>query len=197
MASYTHIVVGIGNTGIEYEHTRHNAGRDIVELAAKTFKFPPFTLDKKMNALTSSGHIGKKSVLLVRPETYVNKTGDICKVLKLTQKDAATKLLVIHDDLDIPIGSIKIVFDRGSGGHKGVESIMRALKTHAFSRIRVGIAKPAHIKKSQHADDVIKIVISRFSPAELLVFKKVAKKSVSAIETFVEEGVERAMNTYN
>jgi PTH1 family peptidyl-tRNA hydrolase len=194
---YDTVIVGIGNTGEEYEHTRHNAGRDIVELAAKTYDFPAFTFDKYMNALIAEGKIAKQRVLLVRPETYVNKSGDIFKALKLTKKDVAQNLLIIHDDLDLPVGTMKIVQNRGSGGHKGVESVMRALKTQEFARIRIGIAKPAHVKKSQNKSKVIKIVTSTFSPAEKLLFKKIAKKSVSAIETFVSEGAQRAMNEFN
>ena len=103
----------------------------------------------------------------------------------------------MHDDLDLPIGTIKIVKNRGSAGHKGVESLMRALGTKDFTRIRIGIAKPAHLKKSQTEEVVLKTVIGHVSPDDTNLLKKGIKKAALALRTIAESGVERAMNEWN
>src|SRR6185437_15078568 len=133
------VIVGLGNPGNEYEKTRHNAGRLAVEQIAKKEDFDDFELNKKAEALVTEGKIGKEKVTLVLPETLMNKSGKSVTALVKSIK-AAKNLVVIHDDLDLPLGTIKMVFARGSGGHKGVESIMRALRTEEFTRIRIGIS---------------------------------------------------------
>lgn len=190
-------IVGLGNTGEEYAHTRHNMGRDVVMLFAKQQGFEDFEFDKYTNALVTRGKIGSQKVVLVLPETYVNNSGDALKKLKLAKKDIETSLLVVQDDLDLPVGTMKIVYNRGSGGHKGVESIMHAAKTEKFARIRIGIAKPTHIKKSQNKKEVTKIVIGKFTPTEQPLIKKIIKKAAQAIEAFASNGIERAMNEFN
>jgi len=190
-------IMGLGNPGREYEHTRHNTGRDAVMLSARTNKFPPFEFDKYLNALTSKANIGHKSVLLLLPETFVNNSGETLKKLKLIKKDIENNFLLVQDDLDLPVGAIKIVYNRGSGGHKGVESIIRAARTENFARLRLGIAKPAHLKKSQHKKEVVKIVIGKFTPLEMRTAKAAQKKAALAIETFARDGIAKTMNKFN
>src|SRR3989344_5146668 len=124
------VIVGLGNPGKEYEKTRHNAGRMAVELLAKQHDFDDFTLNKKANALVSEGKIGREKAVLMLPETMMNLSGKAVMQFVKSVK-AAKDLIVIRDDLDLPLGAIKMTFARGSGGHKGVESIMRAIKTDA------------------------------------------------------------------
>ena len=165
---------------------------------AKNAELPPFEKDSKFEALATKGALGKTSVLLVLPETFMNKSGAAAKNVKLkNKKQIAESLVVVHDDLDLPIGSIKLVKNRGSAGHKGVESIMRALGTRDFTRVRIGIAKPAHIKKSQSEEVVLKTVIGRVSPDDANLLKKGIKKAASALRTIAESGTERAMNEWN
>ena len=102
-----------------------------------------------------------------------------------------------HDDLDLPLGAIKIAKNRGSAGHKGVEDILRAAKTKDFTRIRIGIAKQSDIKKSQSAAEVQKIVIGKLSPQEKVLFQKGVKKAVAALRAIVTEGIAKAMNEFN
>lgn len=193
-----YIILGLGNPGAEYEHTRHNAGRNAVMLFAKNADLPPFEKDSKLDALTTKSAFGKTSMLVVLPETFMNKSGAAAKKLALkNKKQIAESAIVVHDDLDLPIGTIKIVKNRGSAGHKGVESIMRALGTRDFTRVRIGIAKPAHLKKSQSEEAVIKTVIGRVSPDDTNLLKKGIKKAASALQTIVESGVPRAMNEWN
>lgn len=188
------VVVGLGNTGKEYAHTRHNAGRAVVELFAKQHDFPPFTLKKNAEALISEGEVAGEHVMLVLPETLMNRSGKAVAVFIKNVK-AAKKLIVIHDELDIPLGAMKMVFGRNAGGHKGVESVMRALKTKDFARLRIGISgtgKKLQAKKPHGEEKVVKHVIGKWKPTEEVVVKKVLKKSTAVIETWLAEGIEKA-----
>jgi len=190
----TLIIVGLGNPGKEYEKTRHNAGRSAVELVAKNGDFDEFIFNKTSNALVAKGAVGGENATLVLPETMMNLSGKAVAAFVKSPK-AAKSLLVIHDDLDLPLGVIKMVFARGSGGHKGVESVMRALKTDAFARIRIGVApagKKNQAKKLKDEEKVIKLVIGKWKPAEETAVKKVLKKAAEAARLFAIEGIEAA-----
>lgn len=188
------VVVGLGNPGKEYEKTRHNAGRDAVEALAKSENLDDFVFNKTSNALVSKGAIDGENATLVLPETMMNLSGKAVSAFVKSPK-AAKSLLVIHDDLDLPLGTIKMVFGRGSGGHKGVESIMRAIKTQEFARIRIGISgvgKKNQAKKVSGEEKVIKLVIGKWKSTEEATFKKVLKKVVEAARIFATDGVEAA-----
>ena len=133
------VIVGLGNPGKEYEKTRHNAGRMALELLAKTEGADDFVLNKRTKALVANGTLGGKQATLVLPETMMNLSGRAVRAFVKTPA-ASKNLLVLHDDLDLPLGTIKMVAGRGSGGHKGVESIMRAITSKNFVRIRIGIS---------------------------------------------------------
>lgn len=193
------VIVGLGNPGKEYEKTRHNAGRIAVEVVAKQESFNEFVFNKTANALVSKGSIGGENPTLVLPETMMNLSGKAVSTFVKSMK-AAKNLLVIHDDLDLPLGTIKLVFGRGSGGHKGVESIMRAIKTKEFARIRIGISaagKKRQAKKVLGEEKVIKHVIGKWKSGEEAVLKKVLKKTAEAVRLFATEGVESATQFAN
>lgn len=188
------VVVGLGNPGKEYEKTRHNAGRSAVELFARQEGFEDFIYNKTNHALVAKGEVDGERVTLVLPETMMNLSGRAVAALIKTPK-SAKDLLVVHDDLDLPLGTIKMVFGRGSGGHKGVESVMRAIKTKDFTRIRIGISaagKKNQAKKVSGEEKVIKMVIGKWRPSEEVVIKKALKKVVQAARLFTTEGVEAA-----
>ena len=188
------VIVGLGNPGKEYEKTRHNAGRSAVELVAKQEGFDGFVFNKTSRALISSGSISGQKVTFVLPETMMNLSGKAVSAFVKSPK-AATNLLVMHDDLDLPLGTVKLVFGRGSGGHKGVESIMRALKTKEFARIRIGISavgKRHQAKKVSGEEKIIKHVIGKWKPPEEAAVKKVFKKVVEIIRLFASEGIDAA-----
>lgn len=188
------VIVGLGNPGKEYENTRHNAGRNAVERIAKQEGFDAFVFNKTSNALVAKGDVQGEKATLVLPETFMNLSGKAVTAFVKTPK-AAKNLLVIHDDLDLPLGTIKMVFGRGSGGHKGVESIMRAIKTKDFARIRIGISavgKKNQAKKVSGEEKVIKMVIGKWKPAEEAILKKALKKSVEAAGIFAADGIEAA-----
>ncbi len=193
------VIVGLGNPGKEYEKTRHNAGRSAVELVASSNDFDDFVLNGKSKALTTKGNIGTESTVLVLPETMMNLSGKAVAAFVKSQK-AAKNLLVIHDDLDLPLGTIKMVFGRGSGGHKGVESVMRAIKTKDFARLRIGISavgKKNQAKKVQGEEKVIKQVIGKWKPSEEVVFKKVLKKVAETVRLFATSGIDSSTQFAN
>lgn len=188
------VIMGLGNTGKEYEKTRHNAGRLAVELFAKKNDFPAFVLNKTARALVSQGVLDGEKVTLVLPETMMNLSGKSAPAFVKSVK-AAKQLLVVQDELDLPLGTLKMVFGRNSGGHKGVESIMRALKTKDFARLRIGISgagKKHQAKKPTGEEKVVKHVIGKFKPTEEAVLKKSLKHSVEAMTYFVTDGIEKA-----
>jgi len=197
------VLVGLGNPGAEYEHTRHNTGAMVLEVFRKAEELPEWIFDEKLNALVSRGSIsslkvkGQKSIVLLKPQTFMNKSG--LSVAKLARnKKFAEQLVIIHDDLDIPFGSYKISFNKSSGGHKGVESIIRAVKTKAFTRVRVGIASSASaIKKSQDDKTVEKQILSRFTDDQLATLKKLAKQISEGLVVLITESREKAMSQYH
>lgn len=194
-----HIFVGLGNPGEEYLQTRHNTGRMLLEMFAKEVKAPEWKYDKKLNGQVTKIKIGKFPVMLLLPDTFMNNSGKSVKPL-VTSIKGAEKLIVIYDDLDLPFGSSKISFNKSSGGHKGLESIIKALKTEKFARIRIGISPTTpsgKLRKPQGEEVVIKVILGKFKPEELLVLKKLSKKVNIALETFVSDGVGKTMTEFN
>jgi len=192
-------IVGLGNPSGEYEGTRHNVGREIVESFGRKYDFPEFGYDKKVNAYISEGKIGRDKVTLILPDTYMNKSGVSLKKF-ITSTKKAEKMLVIHDDLDLGLGDAKIVYNKGDGGHRGIISVIRAVRTKAFPRMKVGISPvtpSGKVKKINGEEKVVKHVLSKFSPKEEIVLKKLKKDAVEAIEIVVTEGYLSAMNWFN
>ena len=195
----SYIIVGLGNPNTEYERTRHNTGREMVEDFHKTNGFDEWQEDKKLNSREVSGKIGKEKVILVLPNTFMNNSGKAVGKL-VTSKKAAEKLVVVHDDLDLPLGRFKISFNKSSGGHRGVQSIVRAVGSEGFIRVRVGISgagKNGSVKKPKGEKAVGDFILGKFKPAEVLIFKKESKKVSEALKMIVEEGREVAMGKWN
>ncbi len=195
-----YVIIGLGNPGGEYAKTRHNAGRMALELLAKEDGFEDFKLRKLAHASVSVGEIAGEKVTLVIPEVSMNLSGKAAPAFVKSVK-AAKKLLVVRDDLDLPLGTLKMtVYGRGSGGHKGVESIMRTLKTKEFAQLKVGISgqtPKGKTKKPNGEEKVVKHVIGKFSPSEEPVLKKSLKASAESIRIFVRDGIEKAMMETN
>lgn len=195
-----YVIIGLGNPGGEYEKTRHNAGRMAAELFAKEEGLVDFKLNKTAQASVATGSIDGEKVTVALPEVYMNVSGKTAIAL-VKSKPAAKKLLVIRDDLDLPLGVIKMTtYGRGAGGHKGAESIMRALKTKDFVQMKIGIAgstPKGKLKKVSGEEKVIKHVIGKFKPAEEALLKKTLKKAAEAARHFVTDGIEKAMLVAN
>jgi len=207
-------LVGLGNPGSEYESTRHNTGAMVLDVFRKAQNFPEWSEDRKRKALVSEGKVeplekakGKsQKALLIFPQTFMNKSGEALKEIQdsrfkiqvKNKKKELGNLVVIHDDLDIPFGSYKISFNKSSGGHRGVESIIKAVKTEAFVRVRIGIASSASVvKKSQDEKTVEKVILGKFTPDNLAVLKKMSKNIAEGLTVLVTEGREKAMSQYH
>jgi len=201
-----YIIAGLGNPGEEYADTRHNTGRVVLDAVAKAFDAEDFSFDKKMNALVSKGKMGKEKVVFIEPETFMNNSGKALASLVKVKNNAKQKLktadslVVIYDDFQLPIGRIKISYNRSSGGHNGLESVIKALKTEAFVRIRVGTAaeNAKGDAKVPHGDEkVMKFILGKYKDDEMKELKKVSKKVAEAIEMIIKEGREKAMSVFN
>ena len=210
------LLIGLGNPGKEYEDTRHNMGRDIILAFAKKHDFSQKAEGQKLKALVFEGKLGKEKYVIAAPETFMNRSGEAAKKAQLTYKPKLDRLFVIHDDADIELGRTKLSFNRDSAGHKGVESVMRALGTKKFWRFRIGIGAPQpkglslrgerkwgqwstgknRKKKAKHIS-AENLVLKKFSPAEESLIKKVKVKTVGALGELANDPPEKVMNYYN
>jgi len=198
------LIVGLGNPGKKYENTRHNVGFKAIDEIATNFEFSVFSSrfasevgnrQSIFNTKISKRILKDQKIFLIKPQGFMNNSGKTVKSLIKTHTFNPNNLIVIHDDIDLPIGKIRINKNRGVGGHRGIESIIKELKTKNFIRFRIGI-KPATNDKQQ-VIRIEKFVLQKFSKEENEIIKKVTKKTIEAIKIIVEQGVERAMNKYN
>lgn len=194
----SYIIVGLGNPEVEYENTRHNVGMIILDMLAKKKEGSEWKKDGVRNALVSKFDIDGEKIIAIKPQTFMNKSGISVKDLQGSPKKLE-KLIVIQDDLDLPIGNMKIVFNRGSGGHKGIESIVRSVKSEAFVRVRVGICPTTpsgKLKKPDHLK-MLDFIVGEFKKPELEIVKKVGKKVCEALEVIVTESLQKGMTEFN
>lgn len=194
-----YVIVGLGNPGEEYANTRHNVGRMVLEQFRKKNDFPEWTLDKSVKALVSKGAFGKDKVILLEPDNFMNVSGKSVAPFIKSAKEAE-RTIVVYDDIDLPLGTMKISFNRSSGGHKGVESIIKALKTREFARLRMGICpmtpggKP---KKPKGEDAILEFIVGPFKKAEQEVMSKATKQGAEALALILTEGREKATGEVN
>ncbi len=188
------IIIGLGNPGKKFEKTRHNVGFLVLDKFMEKNNFPDFKFSKKYNSLISEKPFdtvqGEQNILLVKPQTFMNDSGKAIKSLISNIKDQVSILIIIHDDIDLPVGKIKIVEERGSAGHRGVESIIKNVGNKGLVRVRIGIAPQKDIKAK-------KIVLKKFSKTEQEIINNVNKKTVEALNFLLQNGPEKAMNEYN
>lgn len=182
------LILGLGNPGAEYENTRHNAGRIAARYFAEKKDYPELKYDKKSNSLVSKSD----RTTIALPETFMNKSGQAAARL-IRPKKELKELVVIHDDLDVPLGRFKISYGKGAGGHKGVESVIRALKTKNFVRVRIGVSP----KRKPNQREVMKFIVGKFKPAELAIFKKINKRVSDALEAMINNALEKTMSQFN
>lgn len=197
-----YLFVGLGNPGLEYEQSRHSFGRMVllalVQKPGDELEVSDWEFDKKAKAQIAKGSLGKNKFRFVLPENFMNNSGGVVKSFVKIKSEAKT-VVVLHDDVDLPLGTIKISYNRGSGGHKGVESIVKALKTSEFIRLRLGISPSTMAGKTKKpsSEKVIDFVIGNFKPAEIETLKKTIKLAKKVVISMVDEGYEKAMNLYN
>ena len=171
------LIVGLGNPDEEYQNTRHNVGFMFLDYLAKKIDANDFAEDKKSNALVSKSKIEKNAVVLVKPLSYVNKSGEVVSKIAKFYKVKPANIIVVQDDLDIEFGSFKNSFEKNSGGHKGIESIIKTLKTNKFYRLRIGTSVRALEKAREQSDKkrdafVMDFVLAKFSPKDQGMIKK-------------------------
>ena len=177
--SMSYILMPLGNPGREYEGTRHNTGKIVNDLI--------------------KGKIDPQNFKILDSPEFMNNSGRAAS-RTIKSKKAAEKLIVVHDDLDLPLGTFKVSFDRGPGGHRGVASVIRALKTEAFIRVRVGVSPvtpSGKLRKPKGEKAVLDFILGKFKPKELEVLKKVSKKIGEAVSLIVSNGREAAQSKFN
>ena len=195
----THVIVGLGNPGDEYDNTRHNTGRMFLERLHATHDIADWKEEKKPPMRWVKGKIGKSTVVLLQPNTFMNNSGRAVAHFVKNKKDAGNTI-VAYDDMDLPLGTIKISHGRSSGGHNGVESIIKALKTRDFVRVRIGVSKSGAkgmAKKPSGEEAVLKFLLGKFKPDEMVELKKVFKRAIEAVETIMEHGYQQGMTDFN
>lgn len=184
-----YIVVGLGNPGKEYEHTRHNVGFDAIDYLAETQDI--FLNKNKFEGVTGSGYLGENKLLLLKPQTYMNLSGaSVARACNFYKIPLNTNLIVIYDDVDLPLGHIRIRKNGSAGGHNGMKSIISALAGDSFIRIRMGVGA----KKN---DDMVSHVLGKFSGDERKVIDKSIELVSKAVLCMIEKNCDIAMNRYN
>ncbi|MCX6720776.1 MAG: aminoacyl-tRNA hydrolase [Candidatus Staskawiczbacteria bacterium] len=190
------IIIGLGNPGKKFENTRHNVGFTAIDKIAANFQFPIFNFQSSFNAEISQGEIANKKALLVKPQTFMNDSGKSVKKILSKNRDQVSDIIVIHDDIDLEIGKIKIIKERGSAGHKGVESIIKAIGNEGLVRFRIGIGERTHgpVHGSKKA---MQIVLKKFTTEEQKTITETIIKTADALNSFVTDGLEKTMNKFN
>jgi len=190
------LIVGLGNPGRVHANNHHNTGFICLGYFARKYGI---RFDKKQGrARIGTGEVAGNKVVLARPQTYVNRSGE--SVVRLVKRFNVSpdNLLVIHDDLDLPLGKIRIRRDISSGGHKGVESIIDCLGSRDFLRIRIGIGRPASEDSARASEaDIVAYVLSDFTAEEKQILNRVIPTVGEAILCIFTEGLTPAMNKYN
>ncbi len=186
------LIVGLGNPGRKFQKTRHNLGFLFIDEFSKSNEFSEFKFSKKFNAEISQGEINNRKIILAKPQTFMNLSGQSVKLLARSYKLEPKNLIIIHDDIDLPLGKIRISVSKGSAGHKGVESIIKELRTKNFIRFRIGILPK--IEKLKNPEN---FVLQKFNKEEKKIVKEVTQKTIGAVETLLKEGLEKAMTKFN
>jgi len=188
------IIAGLGNPGSEYTNNRHNIGFICLNNLAK---FNRITLDKKQSkARIGTGNISSEEVILAKPQTYMNASGQSIALLIQRYPILPSDLIVIHDDLDLPFGKIRIRFGGSAGGHNGIKSIIACLGTSDFIRIKVGIGRPL-VNGSQKEDTIVDYVLSDFNYEDKPVLDTTILRVRDAVTCLITQDLTTAMNKFN
>ena len=189
------LIIGLGNPGQAYANNRHNLGFICLNHIART---QGIRFDKKQGqARTGSGEVAGSKVVLAKPQTYMNLSGQsVSRLVKKFNIDLGD-LLVIHDDLDLPLGKIRIRRGGSAGGHKGINSIISELETQDFSRLKIGVGHPAVSSTEISEADIISYVLNDFTPEETVVVTQAVPRVSEVILCLLTEGLTAAMNKYN
>ena len=187
--SADYVIVGLGNPGREYSGSRHNVGFRCLELLARRHGIR--LADRRRWTLSGRGHVEGRPVLLAKPRTFMNESGRAVRYLRDRYGVVPSRLLVIVDDMDLPLGKLRLRAAGGAGGHRGLDSIADELGSQDYARLRVGIGRPGG------NTDAIAHVLSRFSSEEEPLVTEAVERAVETVEAVLSEGVQEAMNRFN
>lgn len=186
------VIAGLGNPGAEYANTPHSIGFEVVDVLAREIG-ASWKASSSFGGELAAGMLGGMKVVLVKPMTYMNLSGDcVAPVVKYHNAKAAEDLLVVSDDIDLPVGKMRVRKGGSAGGHNGLKSVIERTGTPDFVRLRLGVGRDSHERAN-----VIGHVLGKFSPADRRVMDEVVAQAVKAIGTIELESVETAMNRYN
>ena len=188
------LIIGLGNPGKKYELTRHNVGFMVIDKLAGSEEFSgvarAFRMREEYRALVNKGIVSGDKALLVKPQTYMNNSGQAVSGIMQNLSEPVGNLLVISDDYNLPFGAIRFRREGSSGGHKGLQSIIEQLGNNKFHRLRIGIGLPEGV-------DPIGFVLERFTRAEEKDIKQILERAVEAVVFYIQNGIEESMNKYN
>ncbi|MBF0230446.1 MAG: aminoacyl-tRNA hydrolase [Desulfamplus sp.] len=190
--SSIYMVAGLGNPGKEYSKTRHNMGFIVLEELARRYNLA-FN-NSRFDADIAKGSIEKKQTILVKPQSYMNRSGFPIQQISSYFKIEHNNIIIVHDEIDLPFGRIMIVKDRGHGGHNGIRSIIDILGTKNFIRIRVGVGRP---DKKDDGDKVVGHVLSSFTSDEQKEVDSLVKRTADASVLILSNNLQTAMNSFN
>jgi PTH1 family peptidyl-tRNA hydrolase len=182
------LIVGLGNPGAEYERTRHNVGWRVLDAFASKFRIAITKHEK--NALTGSGRVAGGSVMLAKPLTYMNLSGDAVRLLTNVYLESSEDMIVVYDDIDLPLGRLRIRPNGSAGTHNGMRSIISSIATENFPRLRVGIGSAEQGRLRDY-------VLDEFSADDEPIVARAVERSVDALLLFVRGDLKRAMNQFN
>ena len=192
-------IVGLGNHGERYQGTRHNVGWLICDYVRVEARLPDLIDDKSMSGRMTEGAIAGAPIRLLYPDTFMNNSGSA--VVKFVPKNEVGNLIVVHDDIDLPLGEIKLGKGRGDGGNNGIKSLIEKLGTKDFIRIRIGIAPRSfwtgEVKRPKGGGPLERFVLKPFSKKEEEQLKEVKERAFAALQTILTSGLETAMNKFN
>jgi len=180
------LIVGLGNPGAEYANTRHNAGFSLVEKLAAQWKCE-WAKERKFRARVAKSVRNGKRVMLCEPQTFMNLSGETVGAVKNFYQLPVVQLMIVADDADLPLGTVRLRGSGSSGGHHGLESIEQHLGTREFARLKIGIGRKDNVR------EITGFVLGRFDAAESELMKKVLDRAAAQVETWLDSGLEKAM----
>ena len=184
-----YIIVGLGNPGKQYEHTRHNVGFEVIDRLAE--KHDILMTERKHRAICGKGLIGGQKVMLVKPQTFMNLSGESVKSAVDFYQIGTDELIVVYDDVSLSPGQLRIRRSGSAGGHNGIKNIIAQLGTQEFPRVKVGVGeKPDRM-------DLADYVLSHFSKGEWEMMEDAFKEAADAVEVMIADGADTAMNRFN
>ncbi|MEM9806017.1 MAG: aminoacyl-tRNA hydrolase [Cyanobacteria bacterium P01_D01_bin.56] len=190
------LLVGLGNPGQKYDRTRHNVGFEVIDYLARNWAVN-FNINKRFHGNVGEVRLAaEKRLVLLKPTTYMNRSGQAVRAVLDWYKFSADDILVIYDDMDLPLGKLRLRLSGSAGGHNGMKSIIAHLGTQDFPRLRLGINR-ADTSSSQSNGQVVGHVLGKFAPDERKIVDAAIDLASEAVEFSLRKGVEQSMNLYN